>query len=136
MGGINPAMILQMLKSRAGGAGAAGGATGAPGGPEESTGPAANQLQGANPDYALKMITDIKKRIADMVPTLAARAPAACRALVSTFKGLDAAIKEMQQAAATLNAVGGPIQMSGIPAAQPPGGGVGPEMMKPAAQGM
>jgi hypothetical protein len=123
-----------MLKSRAGGAGAAGGATGAPGA-EESVGPATNQLQGADPEYALKMISSLKKQIADMIPTLAFRAPAASRALVSTFKGIDAAIKELQQAQATLSAVGGPIKMSGIPTSQPPGG-TQPEMMKPASQGM
>ena len=128
-------MILQMLKSRAGGAGAAGGATGAPGA-EESVGPASRELQGADPEYALKLINQLKKQIADMIPTLAFRAPAASRALVSTFKGLDAAIKELQQAQATLSAVGGPIKMSGLPTSQPPGGTVGPEMMKPASPGM
>lgn len=134
---INPQAILAMLKARAGGAGAAGGATGAPsGGAEESVGPATNQLQGADPEYALKMISSLKKQIADMIPTLAFRAPAASRALVSTFKGIDAAIKELQQAQATLNAVGGPIKMSGIPSSQPPGGAVGPEMIRPASQGM
>jgi hypothetical protein len=133
---INPQAILAMLKARAGGAGAAGAATGAPGGAEDAVGPATNQLQGADPEYALKMISSLKKQIADMIPTLAFRAPAASRALVSTFKGIDAAIKELQQAQATLNAVGGPIKMSGIPQSQPPGGAVGPEMMKPASSGM
>jgi hypothetical protein len=133
--GINPQMILQMLKSRAGGAGAAGGATGAPGA-EESVGPASRELQGADPEYALKLINQLKKQIADMIPTLAFRAPAASRALVSTFKGLDVAIKELQQAQATLSAVGGPIKMSGLPTSQPPGGTGSPEMMKPASPGM
>jgi hypothetical protein len=127
--GVNPQMILQMLKSRMGGAGAAGGATGT-GGAEESVGPASRELQGADPEYALKLISSLKKQIADLIPTLAFRAPAASRALVSTFKGIDAAIKELQQAQATLNAVGGPIKMSGVSAQQPPGGA--PEMAKAA----
>jgi hypothetical protein len=128
--GINPQMILQMLKSRMGGAGAAGGATGT-GAAEESVGPASRELQGADPEYALKLISQLKKQIADLIPTLAFRAPAASRALVSTFKGIDAAIKELQQAQATLNAVGGPIKMSGVPAQQPPGGSSGaPELGK------
>jgi hypothetical protein len=127
---VNPQAILQMLKARMGGAGAAGGATGT-GGAEESVGPASRELQGADPEYALKLISQLKKQIADLIPTLAFRAPAASRALVSTFKGIDAAIKELQQAQATLNAVGGPIKMSGIPAQQPPGGSSGaPELGK------
>jgi hypothetical protein len=137
MGGtINPQAILQMLKARAGGAGAPGQATGAPGA-EESVGPASRELQGADPEYALKMVNQLKKQIAEMLPSLAFRAPAASRALMSTFKGLDAAIKELQQAQATLNAVGGPIKMSGVPAQQPPGGSSGaPELGKMASPGM
>jgi hypothetical protein len=76
------------------------------------------------------LISQLKKQIADLIPTLAFRAPAASRALVSTFKGIDAAIKELQQAQATLNAVGGPIKMSGVPAQQPPGGTGAPELGK------
>ena len=136
MGGMNPQMLLALLKSKMGGAaGAAGAATGT-GGAEESVGPAARELQGSNPDYALKIISDLKKKIADMIPTLAFRAPAASRALMSTFKGLDAAIKELQQAQATLNAVGGPMQMSAVPTPQPPGGVGAPELSKPASIGM
>jgi hypothetical protein len=137
-GAANPQLILQMLKSKLGGAGGPGGPGGAPGaGGEESMGPATRELQGADPDYALKLVNQLKKQIADMIPTLAFRAPAASRALVSTFKGLDAAIKELQQAQATLNAVGGPINMSAIPQPQPPGGASGaPQLPKPAGIGM
>lgn len=134
--GINPAAILQMLKARAGGAAAPGGATGAPGA-EESVGPASRELQSADPEYALKKVNQLKKDIAEMLPVLAFRAPAASRALMSTFKGLDAAIKELQQANATLQAVGGPIKMSGIATQQPPGGSSGaPELGKMATPGM
>jgi hypothetical protein len=132
--GLNPQMILAMLKSKMGGAaGAAGAATGTPGA-EESVGPAARELQGADPGYALKMVSDLKKKIADLIPTLAFRAPAATRALVSTFKGLDAAIKELQQAAQTLQAVGGPLNMSAIPSPTPPGG-TGAPMLSAASTG-
>lgn len=136
MGGMNPQLLLAMLKSKAGGAGGAAGAATGTGGADEAVGPAARELQSSNPDYSLKIITDLKKRIADMIPTLAFRAPAASRALVSTFKGLDAAIKELQQAQATLNAVGGPMQMSAVPTPQPPGGVGAPELSKPAGIGM
>lgn len=133
---MNPQMLLAMLKSKMGGAGGpAGAATGTPGA-EESVGPATKELQGADPNYSLKVITDLKKQIADMIPALAFRAPAASRALMSTFKGLDTAIKELQQAQATLNAVGGPLNMSAIPMPQPPGGSGAPELPKPAGIGM
>ena len=139
MGGMNPQMLLAMLKQKSGmgapGAGPAGTATGAGAG-EDSVGPAARELQGADPEYALKLINGLKKQIADLIPTLAFRAPAASRALVSTFKGIDAAIKELQQAQATLNAVGGPLNMSAIPQPQPPGGSGAPEMMMPANRGV
>ena len=133
--GANPAMILQMLKSAAGG-GAAGGATGTPQA-GESVGPAIKQLQAANPDYTLKIVNDLKKQIADMIPQLAFRAPAASRALMSTFKGLDTAIKELQQAQATQNAVGGGINNSAVPQPQPPTGGLEtPNIDRSASVGM
>jgi hypothetical protein len=84
----------------------------------------------------LKVINDLKKQIADMLPTLAFRAPAASRALMSTMKGFDTAIKELQQAAATLSAVGGPLKMSAVPGALPPGGSGSPELPRPAGMGM
>lgn len=109
--GFNPQMLLQMLSRGRGGAG----------GGEESAAPASRELQGADPEYALKLVNDLKKKAADLIPMLAFRAPAAARALASTFKGLDAAIKELQQAQATLQAVGGPINMAAVPKPQPPG---------------
>ena len=128
-------VLLQMLKARSAGAGAPGQATGA-GGAEESVGPASRELQSADPEYALKLITSLKKQMAEMIPTLAFRAPAASRALMSTFKGLDSAIKELQQAQATLNAVGGPMKMSSVPTPQPAGSGGGMDLMKPAGMSM
>jgi hypothetical protein len=94
-------------------------------------------MQGADPGYALKLVNELKKQIADMIPTLAFKAPAASRALVSTFKGLDAAIKELQQAQATMNAVGGGIKMSAVPTPQPPTGGLqAPDITKASGIGM
>ena len=115
-----------------------GGAAGPAGaGGEDSAGPATRELQGADPGYALKIINDLKKKIADMIPTLAFKAPAASRALVGTFKGLDAAIKELQQAAATKAAVGGAVQNSAIPQPQPPTGDVStPDVSRASAMGM
>jgi hypothetical protein len=129
--GPNPAMLMQLLQKVKGGAGG-----GAPGG-DDSTGPATREMQGADPGYALKMINDLKKKIADMIPTLAFKAPAASRALVSCFKGLDAAIKELNQAQATMNAVGGGIQNSAVPQPQPPTGGLqAPDIQKSSGIGM
>ncbi len=126
-----------MLKSQSGmGAGGAAGAATGTGGAEESVGPATRELQGADPKYSLKQIMELKKTIMEMLPTLAFRAPAAARALMSTMKGIDTAIKEMQQAEATLNAVGGPLKMSAVPGALPPGGSGAPEMPRPAGMGM
>jgi hypothetical protein len=134
---INPQMLLAMLKSKMGGAGGPAAAATGTGGAEESLGPATRELQGADPEYALKLVNNLKKQIADMIPTLAFKAPAASRALVSTFKGLDAAIKELQQAQATMNAVGGGIQNSAIPQPQPPMGGVGaPDISRSSGVGM
>jgi hypothetical protein len=135
--GVNPQILLQLLKSKTGGAaGPAGAATGT-GGADESLGPATRELQGADPDYALKLVNNLKKQIADMIPTLSFRAPAASRALASTFKGLDTAIKELQQAQATMNAVGGGIKNSAVPQPQPPGSGLGaPDVGKSAGIGM
>jgi hypothetical protein len=135
--GVNPQMILAALKQSQGGAGgAAGAATGTPGA-SESLGPATRELQAADPDYALKIVNALKKQIADMIPTLSFKAPAASRALVSTFKGLDAAIKELQQAQATKNAVGGVVNMSAVPTPQPPGdSGGAPDIAKSASVGM
>ena len=139
MGGtINPSMILQLLKSQSGmGGGVPGGTATGSGSADEGVGPAMQQLQGADPEYALKLINNIKKQIADMIPTLAFRAPAAARNLVSCFKGLDGSIKELQQAQQTKQAVGGALNMSAIPQPQPPGSSSGsPDLMKSATQVM
>jgi len=136
-GNINPGMILQMLKSQSGmGGGAPGGA--ATGGPsaDEGAGTAVRELQQSDPDYALKTVNELKKQIADLIPVLAFRAPAASRNLVSCFRGLDGAIKELQQAQATKNAVGPALGMSAVPTPQPPGGTGAPDLMKSANVGL
>lgn len=136
-GNINPAAILQMLKGQSGmGGGAPGGTATGGSSADAGVGPAARELQGADPEYALKLVNELKKQIADLIPSLAFRAPAASRNLVSCFKGLDGAIKELQQAQATKNAVGPALGMSAIPQPQPPDSSGGPDLMKSASQGM
>jgi hypothetical protein len=122
-------MIAALLKARNPG-GVAGAATGASGGASnDSVAPAIRELEGANPEFTMKQLQDIKKRMADMIPLLAMRAPGAARAIASTFKGLDSALKELQQAQATLSAVGGgPIKSSSVPMPQPPGGPTMPNL--------
>src|SRR5580765_6882900 len=125
---INPQMLLQLL--------AKGGQGGAAAGGDDSTAPATRELQGADPAYALKLINSLKKQIMDLIPTLAFKAPAAARALMSTAKGIDTSIKELQQANETMQAVGGPINMSAIPRPQPPGGTGSPQLMNAASTGI
>jgi hypothetical protein len=132
---INPAMLLQMLKARSMGGGAAAGATGT-GATEEAVGPAARQLQGADPAYSLKLVMKIKQDIANLIPALAFRAPAAARALSASFKSLDSAIKELQQAQATMQAIGGPVGLSAVPQPQPAGGSSMPQPVAASGQGM
>lgn len=134
---VNPQALLATLKSMSGGqAGPAGAATGTPSA-GESLGPAVRELSASDPNYALKQISNLKKQIADMIPTLAFKAPAASRALVSCFKGLDAAIKELQQATATMNAVGGAVKNSAVPQPQPPSGDLNsPDITKSSNQGL
>lgn len=104
------------MAARQGGAGA--GATGATDTPN-MLGPAAAQLQGANPEMILKQVQRIKQEVANLIPVVAFRIPASARALSSVFKGLDSAIKELQTAAATAQATGGPLRMSAIPQPAP-----------------
>lgn len=125
-------MLLSMLAARAGASagGAASGATGT-GTADDAVGSASNQLQGADPAYALKEAMDLKRRLVAIITTQAFRVPGAARALSSCLKGLDSGIKEMQQAASTAEAVGagggnpgapgGPVSLSAIPMPSPPG---------------
>lgn len=130
--GMNPQMLLQMLAARSNqGQGATG--TGASG---DAVGSATRQLSGSDPAYNLKMVMQAKQQMANMVPELAAKAPAAARAVASLMKGFDAAIKELQQLQATMQAVGGPINLSAIPRPQPPGGTGAPSPVMPNQQGM
>jgi hypothetical protein len=133
--GINPAMIAQLLKGGAGGQ--ATPQPGGGGGGDESLAPATREMGANDPTYALKLINNLKKQIADMIPTLAFRAPAASRALVSTFKGFDTAIKELTEAMKTMQAVGGGVQNSAIPQPQPRGSSLGaPDVSKSSGVGM
>ena len=132
-GGFDPRMLLSLLASK-GPAGAGGGATGtdtaAP-----AVGNASSQLQGADPAFALKEIMQLKQTAANYITQLAFRVPAASRALSSTLKGLDAAIKELQTAQSTAEAVGGPVGLSAIPRPTPPGA-IGASPMQGGSPGM
>jgi hypothetical protein len=127
--GINPQILMALLKAKHPG-GAAGAATGTGSG-DDSIAPAVRQLQQSNPDYFLKLVTDMRKQIYAMLPVLSQMNPASARALLSTIKGFDSGIKELQTAQATLNAVGGPIQSSAIPTPQAPGSST-PSLPNPA----
>jgi|SRR5271157_227245 len=129
--------IMAMLKSQSGmGSGVPGGAATGGSSADEGVGPASRQLQSSDPGYVLKQVNDLKKQIADLIPSLAFSAPAASRNLVSCFKGLDGAIKELQQAQATKNAVGPALNMSAIPTPQPPGGTGAPQILPSASVGI
>ena len=84
-------------------------------------GNASAQLQGADPKFALKQVQKMKQDAANQSAPLAFRVPAAARALASMMKGFDSTIKELQQAASTAEAVGGPVGLSAVPGPQPPG---------------
>ncbi len=130
--GMNPNMLLQMLAAKSGGG--QGTATGT-GNTTEAVGPAARQLSASDPSYNLKMVQKAKQDMANMIPELAAKAPGAARAVASLMKGFDAAIKELQQMQATMQAMGGPIGLSAIPRPQPPGGTGAPSPVMPNMQG-
>lgn len=116
---FNPQMLSALLAARqAGGAGT--GATGT-GSSDDAVGQASSQLQGADPSFGVKRLMAIKKEIAAMITQYAFRVPGASRALSSCLKGIDSSMKEMQQALATQQAVGGPIALSAIPQPAPPG---------------
>lgn len=124
MGAFNPQALLQMLSARGGGAvpGSPGPTSTGTGSGDEAVGNASTQLQGANPEYALKEIKSAKQSIVNNITTLAFRVPAASRALTGCIKNLDAAIKALEEAQSTMQAVGGPINLSAIPRPAPPGG--------------
>lgn len=132
-GGFDPRMLLSMLAARAQ-AGAGGGATGT-----DTAGPAlgnaATQLQGADPGMLLDQAKQVKSQIVDMFRASAFRVPAASRAFASMMKSIDAAIKELQQAQSTAEAVGGPVGLSAIPQPSPPGA-LGAQPPQGSTQGM
>jgi hypothetical protein len=131
--GIGPQILAMLAAKQQGGAG--GAATGA-GASDEQVGNASSQLQGADPSYALKEINQAKQLISNYISTLSMRIPSASRALASTLKGFDAAIKELQTAQATAQAVGGPVNLSAIPRPQPPGGTGAPSLAPATGMGV
>lgn len=131
----NPFAALSAMLAAKSPGGAGTGATGT-GSSDSAVGNASTQLQGADPKYALKELMGVKQTIANYITSLAFRVPAASRALSSTLKGLDSTIKELQQAQATLEAVGGPVSLSSIPQPQPPGAAGGAPQMGTPSGGM
>lgn len=131
-GGIGPALMALLAAKAPGGAGTAATGTGSS---DASVGNASAQIQGADPQFALKDIMGMKQALLNYGASLGFRVPAASRALATVQKGLDAAIKELQQAAATAQAVGGPVGLSAIPRPQPPGGVSAPSPVFPSGGG-
>ena len=131
--GIGPALMAMLAARQQGGAGAS--ATGA-GAQDSEVGNASAQLQSADPAYALKEINQIKQTVSNYVASMSMRVPGVSRALSSTLKGFDAAIKELQNAAATAQATGGPVNLSAIPRPQPPGGTGAPSPVMATGQGV
>ena len=143
MAAILPLLMAKMAAARAGGGGPGGpgggmptpgGDMGGPGGP--GTGPAnspADMMQSAaygrelssarqaDPAALGKAITDVKQKVLELINQTGMSTPGVARALSKTLQGLDAAVKESIQNAATL-AVAQPIQASAAMGAPGAGG--------------
>jgi hypothetical protein len=141
----SPAMsaILPMLMSRIAAAqgGGSGGGMGGPGGPgtgpsgtpsddsqSQAFGSALSSARQADPAALGQQISTVKSQILELINQTGMSNAGVARALSKCLQGLDAAIKEAANAAATLQ-VAQPIQASaatGAPGAGgPPGGGGG-----------
>jgi len=143
--GANPAMsaILPMLMSRiaamqgGGGSPGGGGGMGGPGGPgtgpsgtptddasSSAFGSALSSARQADPAALGQSISTVKQQILELINQTGMSNAGVARALSKTLQGLDAAIKEAANAAATLQ-VAQPIQASAAQGA-PGAGGPGP----------
>jgi hypothetical protein len=119
---VNPIIARQLVEKLAAakqGGGMPG--LGGPGGPGEQGGPNAPgspggdmgqmvasqsaELNGADPQFMLKTVQQMKGAIVAMYVRASFQVPGAARHLAQAQKSLDAAIKELQQAAATANTV-------------------------------
>lgn len=81
-----------------------------------------SELQNADPERATKILGQIKTMLVSLYMTTVFQVPEAARHVASAQKEIDQALKAIQQAAATLNAVRPQIANR---AALPPGFGPG-----------
>lgn len=103
-------MARQLVErlSQGGGGGAPGGGAGdaSPAGAGSQMAQQFSQLQGADPQMGLKALTQMKQMMVVLHARYAFEVPAAARHISQALKGIDSAMKEMQEAAATVNVVG------------------------------
>lgn len=95
-----------------------------------------SELQGADPSLLLKATEQMKAMALAIQVRTAFQVPEAARHMAQVQKSLDAAIKALQQAAATANTVSSPIvNQAGMSPTQPqPGGGPGAQPSEGAGQ--
>lgn len=68
-----------------------------------------SQLQGADPQMGLKALDQVKTMMVALYPKFAFEVPQAARHIAQAQKSIDAAMAELQKAAATVNTVRPPI---------------------------
>lgn len=124
-------MASQLMQRLAGGGAPGGGAAGAAQ-PDQSGQQVQSQfaaLQSADPEMATKTIQKIQQLLGPLYMAMIQQVPDAASHIASAQKALNAALKSVQQAQATLNTVRPQIANSanlppGFPGA---GGGAGPD---------
>lgn len=129
------AMIIQSLAGQGGGMDMGGGGfpgggpgPGMPPGPDtasqEQFSRELSSLRQADPAAMLQQLVQIKQQVGVIINQTLMSLPGVARASASILKGLDAAIKEAQQAAATASVAAPPINSSILPSGfATPGGG-------------
>lgn len=83
-----------------------------------------SELQGADPDYILKLLQQVKSALVALYPRSAFGIPGVARNVAQAMKYIDNGIKEAEQAAATASTVQNPIanQAGQPPSPTPPQG--------------
>lgn len=121
-------LILQRIASMNAGGGPGGMGGGIPPSPDAS---ANNQLSNelanlrqTDPAALMRRIVELKKELGSIMSQTMLSLPGVARSLAKTLSGLDAALKEAQQATATASVVGPDIGSSVVPS----GLSTGPEM--------
>ena len=125
MGAGNPAtaqmarQLIDSLSKRGAGPSQSGGpsGTGTPEMAQQALGSRMNELQGADPQAILRLFTDMKKQVVEIIPHVAFSLPGVSKHMTNLWKALDGAIKEAEQALSTQQSIQStPI---GMTAAQP-----------------